>query len=150
MNTSNINEGGWNGSRLRTTTLPTIKALLPQDLQNVIKLVDKKAADGGSTNYTATITSSDDLFLLCEMEVAGTSSYAQDGTNEGTQYEYWVGKSLRDRIKHYGEEQTATHWWFRSSIRTDTTNIVAIDPYGYVTNSTLASYSRGLSFAICI
>lgn len=149
MNSTHTNAGGWNGSNLRTTTLPTIKALLPQDLQNVIKLVDKKAADGGSTNYHETLTSSDDLFLLCEKEVAGTSSYAQDGANEGTQYEYWVGKSASDRIKHYGAEQTATGWWLRSSNSGDTGNFVSIHANGNVNTSSAINF-RGLSWAICI
>jgi hypothetical protein len=149
MNSTDTNVGGWRDSEMRTTTLPTIKALLPQDLQNVIKLVDKKAADGGNTNYHETLTSSDDLFLLCEKEVAETSTYAQDGANEGTQYEYWVGKSASDRIKHYGAEQAATSWWLRSSSSTSTTPFVSISAGGNVFYFG-ANNSRGLSLALCV
>lgn len=151
MKDSNTNAGGWNGSKMRTTTLPTIKATLPSELQSVIKLVDKKSANGGSTNYSATVTSSDDLFLLAEIEIFGSITYAQDGVNEGTQYEYWVGKSANNRIKYYDNAGTlsVTTWWERSS-RNDYT-----DGFCFVNNSGGAgkgdaSLSRGVAFGFCV
>lgn len=147
MNSSSSNAGGWNASLMRTSTLPTIKLTLPQDLQDIIKYVDKKSANGGDTNYTATITSSDDLFLLCENEIFGTITYAQDGANEGTQYEYWVGKSAIDRIKRYGNQVT-TIWWERSSSYISTSNFVGVNSAGSAI-STTASSSRGVAFAYC-
>lgn len=150
MDSSNTNAGGWNGSEMRTSTLPTIKALLPSDLQAVIKLVDKKAANGGSANYSATITSSDNLFLLCENEVFGTVTNAQDGANEGTQYKYWVGKSDNDRIKYYDNAGTpsATLWWERSSTYINTTMFCGVASTGIVNNNS-ADRTRGVSFAYC-
>ena len=150
MNDTNTNAGGWTGSKMRTSTLPTIKALLPSDLQAVIKLVDKKAANGGSSNYSATVTSSDDLFLLCENEIFGTITYAQDGSNEGTQYEYWVGKSVSDRIKYYDNAgtPTATYWWERSSNSSNTGNFCNVNTSGNV-NHNSASNTRGVAFAYC-
>lgn len=150
MNSSNTNAGGWNGSIMRTSTLPTIKALLPSDLQSVIKLVDKKAANGGSSNYSATVTSSDDLFLLAEIEIFGSITYAQNGANEGTQYEYWVGKSANNRIKYYDNAgtQTAAYWWERSS-HTSTNKFCGVSSTGNAYNSS-ASYTRGVSFGFCI
>ena len=152
MNSSDTNAGGWNASVMRTSTLPTIKALLPSDLQSVIKLVDKKAANGGSSNYSATVTSSDDLFLLAEIEIFGSVSYAQDGSNEGTQYAYWASHNqASDRIKYYDNagSQTATDWWERSSRSGNTGRFCYVNYYGGA-SSNYASYTRGVSFALCI
>lgn len=150
MNDSRSNAGGWNGSKMRTSTLPTIKALLPSDLQSVIKLVDKKAANGGGSNYSATVTSSDDLFLLAEIEIFGSVSHAQDGANEGTQYEYWVGKSANDRIKYYDNAgtPTATDWWERSSFRFGAGDFCCVDSNGDARIGG-AIYSRAVAYAYC-
>lgn len=152
MNSSSTNAGGWNGSVMRTSTLPTIKALLPSDLQSVIKLVDKKAANGGSSNYSATVTSSDDLFLLAEIEIFGSVSYAQDGSNEGTQYAYWASHNqASDRIKYYDNagSQTATSWWERSSFSDPTSHFCLVLTSGGAAYGT-ATYSRGVAFGFCI
>lgn len=151
MNDTNTNAGGWNGSKMRTSTLPTIKALLPRDLQAVIKLVDKKAANGGSSNYSAIVTYSGDLFLLSEIEIVGSVTFAQDGANEGTQYEYWaVHNQGSDRIKYYDNAgtPTVTGWWERSSRNTNTTSFCSVRSSG-ATGSDSASASRGVSFAYC-
>ena len=149
MKNADTNEGGWNTSVMRTSTLPTIKALLPSDLQSIIKLVDKKAANGGGPNYTATVTSSDDLFLLAEIEIFGSVSFAQDGANEGTQYKYWVGKSASDRIKHFGTSINATTWWERScSSSVAGRSFLAVDMSGNA-NGYAASQTHGVSFAYC-
>ena len=150
MNSSSTNAGGWNGSLMRISTLPTIKLTLPQDLQGIIKFVNKKAANGGDTNYSATVTSSDDLFLLAEIEVFDSITWAQDGSNEGTQYEYWVGKSANDRIKYYDDvgTPTATIWWGRSSSSGNIYYFCNVSSKGN-TNTTTASDSRGISFAYC-
>lgn len=150
MNDTNTNAGGWNASLMRTSTLPTIKSTMPQGLQSVIKLVDKKSANGGSTNYSATVTSSDDLFLLAEIEIFGFVSVAQDGANEGTQYEYWVGKSPNDRTKYYDNVGTliATIWWGRSSGSYATKSFCTASDTGTPSGSD-ASSSRGVSFAYC-
>ena len=151
MNSTNTNAGGWNASVMRTSTLPTIKALLPSDLQNVIKPVDKKAANGGDTNYTATVTSSDDLFLLAEIEIFGSVSFAQDGSNEGTQYAYLASHNqASDRIKYYDNagSQTATIWWERSSYANDTSRFCGVNVNGNA-NYYGAILTRGVSFAYC-
>lgn len=151
MNSTNTNAGGWNGSRMRTSTLPTIKLTLPQDLQSVIKLVDKKAANGGSTNYSATVTSSDDLFLLAEIEIFGSITYAQDGSNEGTQYAYWTSHNqASDRIKYYDNAGTPTAyiWWERSSLSTNTLYLCGVYSSGDAGYSQ-TTFSRGVAFAYC-
>lgn len=154
MNSSNTNAGGYAASVMKTSTLPTIKALLPQEWQDVIKLVDKKSANGGSTNYSETLTLSEDIFLLAEIEVFGTTTYAQDGANEGSVYEYWNGKAAADRIKKYdtdadGVADTAALWWLRSSLYSGTYYFCTVNTSGSATGNG-ASASRGVAFGFCI
>lgn len=151
MNSSSTNAGGWNASLMRTSTLPTVKLTLPQDLQGIIKLVDKKAANGGSSNYSATITSSDDLFLLCEKEIFSSITWAQDGSNEGTQYAYWASHNqASDRIKYYNNAGTLTtsFWWSRSSNFDLINRFCGVGASGNVF-FTNASDTRGVAFAYC-
>lgn len=158
MNSTNTNAGGWGVSKMRTETMPTIKATLPQDLQNVIKLVDKKAANGGSTNYSATETLSDDLFLLAGVEIFGAGSsygHAQDGVNEGTQYAYWATNDNNNaRIKKFdtdadGMPETATTWWERSSCCDFTDTFCCVYSNG-ITGYDYAGNSRGVAFGFCV
>ena len=157
MNSSNTNAGGYAASVMKTSTLPTLKALLPQEWQDVIKLVDKKSANGGNSNYSETLTLSEDIFLLAGVEVFGSESsygYAQDGANEGSQYEYWNGKVAADRIKKYdtnadGVADTATSWWLRSSTYGSTSYFCYVGTSGNA-NYNYASYSRGVAFGFCI
>lgn len=142
MNNTRTNAGGWKDTTLRNTTLPTIKATLPQEWQKVIVKVDKKSANGGNTNFTAIETTSDDLFLLSEIELM--SAYvAQASVNEGTRYEYWASKTTADRKKE-------KDWWLRSSFFNDTYNYCRIsasmgNPVGYE-----AQYASAISFAFCV
>lgn len=153
MNVMETNAGGYAESVMKTSILPTIKALLPQEWQDVIKLVDKKSANGGSSNYSETLTLSEDLFLFAEIEIFGTTSYAHDGANEGSIYEYWNGKTNADRIKKYdtdadGVSDTATYWWFRSSCYNNTLCFCSANTSGKAYYN-YANNSRGLSFGFC-
>lgn len=156
-NTKNTNDGGYAESVVKTSTLPTIKATLPQEWQNVIKMVDKKSANGG-INYSETLTLSEDLFLLSVVEVFGDEyvSVAQDGINEGTQYERFVGASSSVFRKRYdkdgdGSAETTVTWRSRSCGK-DSKYFVEFTsgsyPHAIAANS--ASYYAGLSFAFCV
>ena len=90
FNDTATNDGGYPASKIRNETLPTLKALLPDEWQDIIRSVNKKSANGGYNNYTETVTTAEDLFLLSLVELDGnTESYARDQENEGTKYEYW-------------------------------------------------------------
>ena len=106
INNENTNAGGYPASVLRNTKLPTIKATLPQEWQDVIKHVDKQSANGSSSNYTEVLTTSEDLFLLSEMELQGYKRLSQ--INEGTQYEYWKNHNTNEARKSKG------YAWLRS------------------------------------
>lgn len=148
------NAGGYAASMMKQTTLPTIKNLLPKEWQDAIKLVNKKSANGGKGNYSQTLTLSEDLFLLSMIEVDGSSSYAQDYSNEGSVYEYWSGKSDQDKIKKHdadgdGEPDTAIRWWLRSSSSMNDSHFCVVKNDG-ATNVWIVYYSVGVSFAFCI
>lgn len=149
------NTGGYTASKMKIEILPTIKGLLPQEWQDVIKLVDKKSTNGGSQNFSEVITSSEDLFLLSQIEVYNkTLTSIQNGDDEGTTYEYWDGKENSDRIKNCdsdadGVADTATIWWLRSCAKMSKLNYGSVSKIGAV-NAQGASANRGVSFACCI
>ena len=151
MNDTDTNAGGWGDSSMRATTLPAVKLTMPAGLQSVIKYVNKKAADGGSTNYTTTETLSDDLFLLAEIEMFTSSSLAQDGGNEGTTYKYWSVNTDADKIKFNdtGTGIVAWFYWLRSCRATNTGNFCDVGKTGSNGHSSADSV-YGVSFAYCI
>lgn len=141
MNTGNTNTGGWNGSAMRGR-MSTYKSQLPAALRNVIKTVKKKSGTGGGSS-SGTQQTNDDLFLLSEIEIFGTTTYSVAG--EGTQYEWY--KAGNSRIKKVNG--SAYGWWERSPCSGDT--------YGFcfVVSSGSAYYygaysSYGVSFGFCV
>ena len=122
MESSNTNANGWDGCAMRKTHLPVIKALMPTAVQNAIKNVNKLTSAG---NKSATIeTTQDDLFLLSEVEIFGSTSYSVAG--EGSQYAYYsAGNS---KIKN--RNGSAGFWWERSPTASYTTNFCFVHSSG--------------------
>ena len=112
INTSNTNAGGWNGSAMRGR-MSTYKGQLPSDLRSAIKTVQKKSGTGGGSS-SGTQNTNDDLFLLSEIEIFGSTTYSVAG--EGTQYEYYAaGNSTIKKVNG-----SANSWWERSPISGNT------------------------------
>ena len=141
MNTGTTNTGGWNGSAMRGR-MSTYKSQLPAALRNVIKTVKKKSGTGGGSS-SGTQQTNDDLFLLSEIEIFGTTTYSVAG--EGTQYEWY--KAGNSRIKKVNG--SADFWWERSPHSGGTDSFCSVNSSGNATNST-ASASRGVSFGFCV
>ena len=141
MNTSNTNTGGWNGSAMRGR-MSTYKSQLPAALRNVIKTVKKKSGTGGGSS-SGTQQTNDDLFLLSEIEIFGTTTYSVAG--EGTQYEWY--KAGNSRIKKVNGSANA--WWERSPCSGDSTNFCYVYSSGNATFN-YASNSYGVSFGFCV
>ena len=77
MNSSGTNIGGWTSCAMRHTHLPAILALMPTEVQNGIREVNKLTSAG---NQSATInTTADKLFLLSEIEIFGRVDYSNIG-----------------------------------------------------------------------
>lgn len=150
MNETATNEGGWDESEMRTSTMATLLSQLPSDLQGVIKQVNKKATAGGAS--TSITTSADKLWLLAEVEVDGTTSAGY--ADEGEQYEYWKtvkdGTVSADRIKYLSNGSgSANSWWLRSPYVSSSPSFRAFPSAGGVYASA-ASSARGVSFGFCV
>ena len=150
MNATATNEGGWDESEMRTSTMATLLSQLPSDLQGVIKQVNKKATAGGAS--TSITTSADKLWLLAEVEVDGTTSAGY--ADEGEQYEYWKtvkdGTVAADRKKYLSNGSgSANGWWLRSPSVSSSYAFRCIGSSGYV-DYISANGTCGVSFGFCI
>ena len=141
MNSSNTNTGGWNGSAMRGR-MSTYKSQLPATLRNVIKTVKKKSGTGGGSS-SGTQQTNDDLFLLSEIEIFGTTTYSVAG--EGTQYEWY--KAGNSRIKKVNG--SASDWSERSPFSGGTTSFCSVSSSGSASSSA-ATDSSGVSFGFCV
>ena len=141
MNTSNTNTGGWNGSAMRGR-MSTYKSQLPAALRNVIKTVKKKSGTGGGSS-SGTQQTNDDLFLLSEIEIFGTTTYSVAG--EGTQYEWY--KAGNSRIKKVNG--SAFSWWERSPFSGYAYGFCIVNGSGSAADSSAAG-SYGVSFGFCV
>lgn len=140
MNTSNTNVGGWTSSAMRSTHLPAIRNAMPAEVIRALKKVNKLTSEGNKST-TIDITK-DDLFLLSEVEIFGSTTYSVAG--EGTQYEYYaVGNS---KVKNYNG--SASNWWERSPRASNTAYFCFVGSGGNANNRG-AGYSCGVAFAFC-
>lgn len=140
MNSSSTNSAGWDGSKMRTETLPAILAKMPENIQNSIRAVNKLTATNGLSS--AIKTASDKLFLFSEMEVYSSTRYSYIG--EGKQYDYY--KAGNSKVKKVGS--TASRWWLRSPRAGDTGYFCAVDTDGSIDYDG-ASNSYGVCFGFC-
>ena len=143
MNSSNTNSGGWASCELRNTLQSTILNKLPSDLRDAIKKVNKLTSAGSQS--TTINTTSDNLFLLSEVEIFGNTQYSVSG--EGKQYPYFV--SSQQRIKKLGDNGSASGWWERSPNSSGSSAFCYVHSSG-VANINSASTSYGVSFGFCI
>ena len=152
MKATFTNEGGWDESEMRTSTMATLFSQLQSDLQSVIKQVKKKATAGSQS--TAITTSADKLWLFSEVEIDGTTEAGY--ANEGEQYEYWKtvkdGTVAADRIKRLsndGGDQTG--WWFRSPYIGNSGNFRQVGWSGGIGGANGgANGTLGVCFGFCV
>ncbi len=135
MNDDNTNVNGWRGSKMRTSTMPTLLNQLSSDLKSVLKFVNKVTSKGNE--QSALETTSDKLFLLSEIEVFGTTKYSFSG--EGNQYEYYAAGN--NAAKLYG-------WWERSPWTGYNNSFCYVD--SGVASTTHSAESFGVSFGFCV
>ena len=143
MNSSNTNSGGWTSCAMRSTHLPAILALMPTEVQNGIREVNKMTSAG---SQSATInTTADKLFLLSEIEIFGSVSYSKSG--EGTQYDYY--KAGNSKVKNYNG--SAYYWWERSPYGSNSACFCYVNSSGYADCYYASSaYWRGLRLLLLI
>ena len=143
MNSSNTNNGGWTSCVMRNTYVPIFITRLTNELQSVIKAVNKLTSVGGN-NSTIT-TTRDKLFLLSEIEIFGSLSHSYSG--EGSQYAYYKAGNSKNKTYISG---SATGWWERSPAK-DSISFCNISNAGAAAGvNSGASAPIGVAFAFCI
>lgn len=146
MNTSNTNSGGWNNSYMRKTICPAFLAALPKAWQNIIAACTKYSDNtGGGSNTASYVTAtSDKIWLLSEMEVQGTRSYANSAeANYQKQYDYYRNGNSKVKYQHT-ETTSACIWWLRSVYASATNSFCHVDTDGPA-NHYLAYNSLGFA-----
>ena len=116
MNNSDTNTGGWESSRMRSTTLPLVKSALPSDLQAVLKTttIYSDNTGGGSDTASYVTATQDELYLLAEFEIFGARTRANSAErNHQQQYAYYVAGNSKIKYRH-DSTATAGQWWERS------------------------------------
>lgn len=141
MNFNDSNSGGWKNSKMRTSTMATMKGYLPDDWEVIIKPVNKASGKGGS--YSVTETVSDSCFLLAEIEIFGSTTYSVPG--EGTQYAYY--KAGNSKVKN--NSGSASYWWERSPRSGGSYYFCCVSSKGRA-NFSAATASYGVAFAFCV
>ncbi len=140
MNSSNTNSGGWTSCAMRQTHLPAILALMPTEVQNGIREVNKLTSAGSQSSTIN--TTADKLFLLSEIEIFGSVRYSKSG--EGTQYDYY--KAGNSKVKN--RNGSAASWWERSPDASYSTNFCVVRSNGSADSDT-AGYANGVAFGFC-
>lgn len=146
MNTSNTNSGGWNNSYMRKTICPAFLAALPKAWQNIIAACTKYSDNtGGGSNTASYVTAtSDKIWLLSEMEVQGTRSYANSAeANYQKQYDYYRNGNSKVKYQHTATT-SACGWWLRSVYAGNTAAFCYVDTDGSATAGS-AYHSHGFA-----
>ena len=143
MNTSNTNSGGWNNSYMRKTICPAFLAALPMAWQNIIAACTKYSDNtGGGSNTASYVTAtSDKIWLLSEMDVQGTRSYANSAeANYQKQYDYYKNGNSKVKYQHTATT-SACAWWLRSVYASNTSIFCGVS-----TDGSASTYSAYISF----
>lgn len=140
MNSTQTNSGGWVNCQMRTTRLPAILALMPEEVQSGIRAVNKRTSNGGTSSAITAAT--DKLFLLSEIEIFGSNENSLLG--EGAQYDYY--KAGNSKVKK--QNNSAVDWWERSPKSYNSERFCKVSIAG-TSDYFRANYSFGVSFAFC-
>ncbi len=140
MHSTGSNTMGWEKCSMRVEHLPTILKQMPADVQSGIREVNKISSSGGKKPSLE--TTKDNLFLLSEVEVFGSSSNSLSG--EGTQYDYY--KAGNSTVKNFNG--SAYGWWERSPTANSTRYYCNVKSTGSSVNSS-ANVIRGVAFGFC-
>ena len=141
MNSSDTNEGGWTSCAMRNIHLPVILSLMPTEVQNGIREVNKLTSAG--YKISTINTTADKLFLLSEVEIFGSTTNSAAG--EGTQYDYYKAGNSKVKKKQNGSAAT---WWDRSPYNGNTGSFCLVGSRGR-TGTIGAGNARDVAFGFC-
>ena len=141
MNSSGTNSGGWNSCQMKSTICPAFKNALPSDLQSNIRAVTKWQNNGKSTTGQS---SSNEIWLLSEMEIFGSAPWSNYTANQ-VQYDFYKGAtgwSAAPKIKYKDTSTSkAVFWWERSAYSSNSGSLCSVsvsgDAYSYYANASL-------------
>ena len=142
MNKSYLDSTGWDGSKMRTETLPAILAKMPVNIQNGIRAVNKLTATNGANS--AIKTTSDKLFTFSEMEVYGNATISYAG--EGKQYDYY--KAGNSKVKKIGG-RVYDGWYLRSPSARGSGSFCTVNNTDGLVTYVSANTLQGVAFAFC-
>ncbi len=165
MNSDEYNDGGWEFSDMRSWLASEGKALLPEELQDVIVAVDKSTNNVGETEDVLSVTTtSDELWLFSYVELAGElnkfdlyeiSDYPAAIYNaEGFQYKLFSDCNVDHfdyndiLIKTYQGE--SYYWWERSPGPYSSDSFRCVDSDGVPYNGIGTDYSNAVVPGFCI
>ena len=139
MNATQTNATGWSASQMRNVTMAEILSVMPSEVSNAIKAVDKLTLKGDGSGLE---TTSDKLFLMSLFEVYGSTFYS-NGYEEGSKYVYYSDIEKR--------KMNAT-WWLRgpgiNNGKNNGIGFTQINMSGYMANGD-ASTASGVVFGFC-
>lgn len=151
MNKTATNAGGWRDSFMRNRFMLDFRNCLPasgsEDTLIPHLLSVKKYTDNSnsSTHNSTTVTDTyDDLFLLAPYEVFGSattlSSVNSTESLLQTQYEYYNSSDSARFIRYRDTAtSTATSWWLRSPLTSQTSYFTIVNASGGFANSSATS-----------
>ena len=160
MNSSNINNTGWNTCARRTWCNSVYYNSFPEYMKNNIKQVYKSTAHSGNTSSPTWVANTDKCFLLSEMEIFGSATRsAETGSNAthyingtsgtsitmpagGTKYSIFVNTSDRYKLPTYNSNPSG-RWWERSPYSSASSYFCYVGSDGSA-NSNFASNTYGL------
>ena len=149
MNSSNTNSGGWNSCQMKSTICPAFKNALPSDLQSNIRAVTKYQNNGNSTSGQS---SSNEIWLLSEMEIFGSAAQSNYTANQ-LQYDFYkgvTGWSAAPKIKYKDTSTSkAVFWWERSAYSSGSNTFCLVHTSGGADYSS-ASYGYGFAPCLCL
>ena len=147
MNTSVTNNGGWNSCQMKSTICPAFKNALPSDLKSNIRAVTKWQNDGNSTTGQS---SSNEIWLLSEMEVYGSAEYSNYTANQ-LQYDFYKGVTDWSAAPTIKLKDTSTselvYWWERSAHSSYSDSFCSVDTGGH---ADFYSANASFGFAPCL
>lgn len=146
MNGDSINSGGWASSTMCTVYCAQFRAVLPDDLKNIIGSVSKYTANtGGGHDYYSVTASTSYIWLLSEYEVFGQQQAANMyEQNYQTVYSYYSNISLYTKMDQ--NLSNTVHWWLRSPSTQNTTSFCSVGSGGVIT---VAAANCSFGFAPC-
>ena len=149
MNSSNTNSGGWNSCQMKSTICPAFKNALPAELKSNIRAVTKWQNDGNSTTGQS---SSNEIWLLSEMEIFGSAKWSEYTANQ-LQYDFYKGVADWSAAPQIKYKDTATSeavdWWERSACSSYSSNFCIVIADGYA-DINYANYSFGFAPCLCL